>query len=80
MFQRFLIALAQIKAGNLKTCQTKSIKSYIFYRAKEITKKENNNIMNSIKWKNRTYTIFINSKNSKTSDPHRLLLNIKVKW
>ena len=50
------------------------------YQAKEITKKVYNNIMNSIKvyYKNMN-TIFINSKNSKTSDPHRLLLNLSVK-
>ena len=50
------------------------------YQAKEITKKVYNNIMNSIKvyYKNMN-TIFINSKNSKTSDPHRLLCNLTDK-
>ena len=46
---------------------------YSRYRAKSISKKVYNNIMNSIKSKNRIDTIFINSENSKTSDPHRLL-------
>ena len=32
--------------------------------------------MNSIKLKNRMDTIFMNSEISKTSDPHRLLLNL----
>ena len=32
--------------------------------------------MDSIKLQNRMDTIFINSKNSETSDPHRLLLNL----
>ena len=49
------------------------------YRAKEITKKVYNNIMNSIKLQNRMDTIFMNSENSKTSDPHRLLLNLADK-
>ena len=35
--------------------------------------------MNSIKLWNRVDTIFINSKNSKTSNPHRLLLNLSDK-
>ena len=32
--------------------------------------------MNSIKLQNITDTIFMNSRNSKTSDPNRLLLNL----
>ena len=35
--------------------------------------------MNSIKLLNRMDTIFMNSRNSKTSDPHRLLLNLSEK-
>ena len=35
--------------------------------------------MNSIKLQNRMDTIFVNSKNSKTSTPHRLLLNLSDK-
>ena len=35
--------------------------------------------MNSIKSQNRMDTIFMNSENSKTSDPHRLLLNLTNK-
>ena len=35
--------------------------------------------MNSIKLKNRMDIIFMNSKNSETSDPHRLLLNLTDK-
>ena len=46
------------------------------YRAKEITKKVYNKIMNSIKLKNRMDTIFMTSKSSEISDPHRLLLNL----
>ena len=35
--------------------------------------------MNSIKLWNRMDTIFMNSENSKTSDPHRPLLNLSNK-
>ena len=35
--------------------------------------------MNSIKLENRMDTIFMNSESSKTSDPHRLLLNLSDK-
>ena len=46
------------------------------YQAKEITKKVCNNIMNSIKLQYKMDIIFMNSENSKTSNPHRLLLNL----
>ena len=49
---------------------------YSLYRAKQITKKVYYNIMTSIKLSDRMDTIFVNSRNSKTSDPHRLLLNL----
>ena len=35
--------------------------------------------MNSIKLLSRMDTIFMNSKNSRTSDPYRLLLNLTYK-
>ena len=35
--------------------------------------------MDSIKLQNRMDTIFLNSGNSKTPDPHRLLLNLSYK-
>ena len=50
MLQRLAVALAQVKAGNTsenllnEMCQI----TYSLYRAKEITKKVYNNIMNSI--------------------------------
>ena len=46
---------------------------------KKLLKKAYNNIINSIKLKNRMDTIFMNSENSKTSDPYRLLLNLSDK-
>ena len=71
ILQRLPIALAQVKM--------KSDKSYSLYQEKEVTKKVYNNIMNSIKLENRVDTIFMNSEKSKTSDPHRLLLNLSDK-
>ena len=35
--------------------------------------------MNLIKWYNKMDTIFVNFKNSGTSDPHRLLLSLTEK-
>ena len=51
MLQRLRIVLAQIKAGNTSENLLNEIRQTIFslYRAKEITKKVYNNIMNSIK-------------------------------
>ena len=78
MLQRLSIAFPQIKAGNTSENLLNKIRQiiYFLYGAKEITKKVYNKIMNSIKLQNRIDTLFINSKNSGTSDPHRLLLNI----
>ena len=75
------MTLAQVKAGNTSENVLNEIREiiYSFYRAKEITKRLYNNIMNSIKLYNRMDTIFISSKNSKTSDPNRLLLNLSEK-
>ena len=51
MFQRLPIALAQVKVGNTSENLLNEIRqiTYDLYRAKEITKKVYNNIMNSIK-------------------------------
>ena len=61
MLQRLLTALAQVKTGNISE--------------KRISKSVYRNIINSIKLQNRMDTVFMNSGNSKTSYPHRLLLN-----
>ena len=76
-----VIALAQIKADNIFENLLNEIRQIIYslYLAKEITKKVYNNIMNSIKLQNRMDTIFMNSGNSKTSDPQKLLLNLSDK-
>ena len=51
MTQRLPIALAQVKAGNTSVNLLNEIRQIIYslYRAKEITKKVYNNIMDSIK-------------------------------
>ena len=51
MLQRLTIALAQVKTGNTSENLLNKIRQIIYslYRAKEITKKVYNNIMNSIK-------------------------------
>ena len=51
MLQRLPIAVAQVKAGNTSENLLNEIRQIIYslYRAKEITKKVCNNIMNSIK-------------------------------
>ena len=49
------------------------------YQAKQITENVYDNIMDSVKLQNRMDTIFMNSKDSKTSDPQSLLLNLTDK-
>ena len=81
IFQRLPIALAQVKAGNTSENLLNKVRQIIYslYQTKEISKNVYNNIMNSIKLENRMGTIFTNSGNNQTSDPHRLLLNLAVK-
>ena len=81
MFWRLPVAPARVQApstsGSLlnKICQ----KIYYLYRTKEINLKVYNNTMNSIKVSYKIDIIFMNSKNSKISEPHRLLLNVSDK-
>ena len=81
MLQRLSIPLAHVKADKISENLLNEIRQIIYslYQAKEITKKVYNNIMHSIKLKYNIDTIFLNSGNSSTSDPQRLLLNIIVK-
>ena len=81
MLQRLPIAFAQVKAGNTSENLLNEIRLIIYslYWAKEINKKVYSNIMNSIKVWNKVDTIFMNSGNSKTSDPQRLLPNLTDK-
>ena len=80
--QRLPIALEQVKAGDTSENLLNELRqiTYSLYREKEITKKVHNNIMNSIlRYNTKMNTIFMNSENSETSDPHRLLLNLTDK-
>ena len=81
MVQRLPITLAQVKAGNTSENLLNEIRKtkYSLYRAKEITEKVYNNIMNPIKLENKMDIIFMNSENSKTFDPPRLLPNLSDK-
>ena len=60
MTQRLPIALAQVKAGNTSVNLLNEIRQIIYslYRAKEITKKVYNNIINSIVTKQNGYYIY----------------------
>ena len=80
MLQRLPIALAQVKAGNVSKTLLNEIRQIVYslYGAKEITE-ENMKQYNEFRYNTIMNTIFINSKNSKTSDPDRLLLNITDK-
>ena len=80
MLQRWSIPLAQAKAGNNSENLLNEIKQifYSLYRSKEITKKVYNNIIKSIQlWE--VDTMFMNSENSKTSEPLVLILRITDK-
>ena len=81
MLQRLSIPLAHVKADKISENLLNEIRQIIYslYQAKEITKTVYNNIMHSIKLKYNIDTIFLNSGNSSTSDPQRLLVNIIVK-
>ena len=60
MLQRLPIALAQVKFGNTSENLLNEMRQilYSLYRAKEITKKEYSNIMDSVKLQNRMDSIF----------------------
>ena len=81
MLQRLPIALAQVKAGNTFEHLLNEIRQIIYslYRAKRITKKVHNYIMNSISLYNKKEAIFMNPNNSRRSDFHRILLNLADK-
>ena len=83
MHKRLSIALAQINTSENVITEIRQI-TYSLYWAKEITKQVCNNAMNSIKLQNRTDAIFIDSEDSKTSDPHWRVANlsekINLKW
>ena len=81
MLQRLPIALAQVKEGNTsENFVNENQTNYIFF----VSSKWNyqnvyNSLVNSIKLKNRMDNIFMNSKNSKALELHRILLNLSDK-
>ena len=80
MLKTLSIALSQVKAGNTSENLLNEIRQIIYslYRPKKVTKKVYNNIMNSINL-DKMDNVFMNCGNSKTPDPHRLLLNLSDK-
>ena len=86
MPQRLPIAFGQVTAGNNSENLLKEIRQIVYslYQSKKITKKVYNDIIKSIQW-NFTQicikmdTIFINSENSKTPNPHVLILKLTNK-
>ena len=72
MLQRLPVALAQVKAGNTSESLLHEIRqiTHSLYWAKKNSKKVHNNMVNSVKLQNRMDTIFMNFKNSETSNPH----------
>ena len=78
MLQRLPIALAQVKAGNNSQNLLNEIRQIIYslYQSKEITKKKIQQLNEIII---KMDTIFMNSENSKTSEPHILKLKLTDK-
>ena len=78
MLQRLPIALAQGKAGNNSQNLLNEIRQIVYslYQSKEITKMVYNNLIKSLQ---KVDTIFMNSENSKTSEPHILKLKLTDK-
>ena len=86
MLQILPTSLAQAKLGNTSKNVLNEIKQFIYslYQAKQVAKRVYKNIVNSRKkvekqLQSRMDTIFMNSKNYETSDPHRLFLNLTDK-
>ena len=70
MLKRLPVALTQVKAGNTSEKLLNEIIQIIhsLHHEKEFTKKVYGNLIS-----------FMNFKNSKTSDPHRLFINLENK-
>ena len=70
MLKRLPLALTQVKAGNTSEKLLNEIIKIIhsLHHEKELTKKVYGNLIS-----------FMNLKNSKTSDPHRLFINLENK-
>ena len=77
MLNTLTVALAQKESGNTSENLLNEIRIFMhsLYWEKEITKKAHNNIINSLKLWNKMNAIFTSSKNSKTSDRYRILVD-----
>ena len=75
MPSRLPITLAQLKTGNNSEKLKNKMRQllYLLYCSKELTKTIYNNLIN-------LETIFINTENSKTSEPHRFRLTLADKF
>ena len=80
MLQRLPIALVQVKTGNNSENLLNEIRKIIYswYQSKKVTKKVYNNMIKSVQLKNMD-NIFMNSENSKTSEPYVLILKLTEK-
>ena len=78
MPQSLTTAIAQAKADNTskKLLNEVSQTIYFLHQVREISKNVHSNIMNLTKFSNRMDIEFMNSENSKTFDPHKLLLHL----
>ena len=81
MFQRLPIAFPQVQAFNIYENLLIEICCIIYSLCwtEEITKKVYNNVLNSMKVWYEINAISMNSENSKTSEPYRILLNFADK-
>ena len=86
MLERLPIALAQVKLGNTSENLLNGFNQTIYsmFQAKAKAKKKKtlilcNNIINLINLWDRIDTIFMNSEDSKVSNPHILLLSLSDK-
>ena len=80
MLQRLTIPLTQVKAGNNSESLINEIRQIVYslYQSKEISKRVCNNIIKSIQT-SKIDTMFINSENSKNSEPHVLIISLTDK-
>ena len=78
MLSRLPISLAQLKAGNNSEKLKNEIRQllYSLYRSKKLTKQIYKSLINTI---SNMETIFMNTENSKMSEPHRLKLDLADK-
>ena len=81
MLQILPIAVPQIKSGNNSESLLNEIRQNVcsLYQSKEVTKKVYDNIIKSIKIECKMDTIFMNSKNSSTSEYQVLILKLADK-